>query len=121
MKARVQKWGNSLALRIPKAFAQEVGLEKDREVEMSVEKGRLVVVPPVVPSYTLEELLAGARPSNLHAETDWGTPQGNLVVAWRMSPIRAMRSGSRSIRRRVMNKLAGGLRLSCHLRPTIER
>lgn len=79
MRTRVQKWGNSLALRIPKAFALEVGLEKDGEVELSVEKGRLVVVPPKAPSYTLDQLLAGVRPSNLHAETDWGPPVGKEI------------------------------------------
>lgn len=79
MRTRVQKWGNSLALRIPKAFALEVGLEKDGEVELSVEGGRLVVVPPVAPLYTLDELLAGVRPSNLHAETDWGPPVGKEI------------------------------------------
>jgi antitoxin MazE len=79
MRTRVQKWGNSLALRIPKAFAQEVGLEQDGEVDLSVEKGRLVVVPPVIPSYTLEELLAGIRPSNLHEETNWGPPVGKEI------------------------------------------
>jgi antitoxin MazE len=76
MRTRVQKWGNSLALRIPKAFALEVGLEKDGEVEISVKKGCLVVEPPVAPSYTLDELLAGVRPSNLHAETEWGPAVG---------------------------------------------
>lgn len=79
MRTRVQKWGNSLALRIPKAFALEVGLERDGEVELSVDKGRLVVVPPAAPSYTLEELLAGVRPSNIHAEADWGAPVGKEV------------------------------------------
>jgi antitoxin MazE len=79
MRTRVQKWGNSLALRIPKAFALEVGLEQDGEVELSVEKGRLVVVPPVTQSYTLDELLAGVRPSNLHKETDWGPPVGKEI------------------------------------------
>lgn len=79
MRTRVQKWGNSLALRIPKAFAEEVGLEQDGEVDLSVDKGRLVVVPPVRPSYTLEELLEGVRPSNLHEETDWGPPVGKEV------------------------------------------
>ena len=79
MRTRIQKWGNSLAVRIPKAFAVEVGLEKDREVELSVEKGRLVVVSPATPSYTLEELLAGVRPSNLHGETDWGPPVGKEI------------------------------------------
>ena len=80
MRTRIQKWGNSLALRIPKAFALEVGLERDGEVELSVEKGRLVIVPPSMPSYTLEELLSGVRPSNIHAETDWGPAVGK--EAW---------------------------------------
>ena len=76
MQARIQKWGNSLALRIPKAFALEVGLKEDGDVELSVQRGRLVVEPPATPSYTLEELLADVRPSNLHGETDWGPPVG---------------------------------------------
>jgi antitoxin MazE len=79
MRTRIQKWGNSLAVRIPKAFAHEVGLEQDGEVEISVEKGRLVVVPPIAPSYDLDELLAGIRPSNLHEETDWGPAVGKEV------------------------------------------
>jgi antitoxin MazE len=79
MRTRVQKWGNSLALRIPKAFALEVGLEKDREVELTVQRGRLVVAAPAQKSYTLEELLAGVKPSNLHKEVDWGRPVGKEV------------------------------------------
>ena len=79
MRTRIQKWGNSLAVRIPKAFAHEVGLKQDGEVEISVEKGRLVVVPAVAPSYDLDELLAGIRPSNLHEETDWGPAVGKEV------------------------------------------
>jgi antitoxin MazE len=80
MKTLVRKWGNSLAIRIPKAFAQAVGLEQGGEVELSVEKGRVVVVPCAVPSYNLDELLAGIRPSNLHEETDWGPAVGKEVV-----------------------------------------
>lgn len=76
MRAKVQKWGNSLALRIPKAFAVEIGLVRDREVELSVRRGRLVVETPATPSYTLEQLLAGVRPSNLRRETDWGPAVG---------------------------------------------
>ena len=79
MRTRVQKWGNSLAVRIPKVFAQEVGLEQDGEVELSVEEGRLVIVPPVAPTYELDELLSGIRPSNLHEETDWGPALGKEV------------------------------------------
>ena len=45
MKTRVQKWGNSLALRIPKSFASEVGLEKETSVEVSLSDGKLVITP----------------------------------------------------------------------------
>lgn len=79
MRTKIQKWGNSLAVRIPKAFAVEVGLERDRDVELSVQAGRLVVELPSAPSYTLEQLLAGVRPSNVHRETDWGPPVGREV------------------------------------------
>jgi len=79
MRAKVQKWGNSLALRIPKAFALEVGFERDLEVELFVQRGRLVAEPRATPSYTLEELLAEVRPSNLHGETDWGPPVGKEI------------------------------------------
>jgi antitoxin MazE len=79
MRTKVQKWGNSLAVRIPKAFAIEVGLERDHDVELSVQGGRLVVEPSASPSYTLEELLSGVRPSNLHRETNWGPPVGKEV------------------------------------------
>jgi antitoxin MazE len=79
MRTRIQKWGNGLALRIPKPFAVEMGLEKDRELELSLENGRLIAATPPAPSYTLDELLAGARPSNLHGETDWGPPVGKEI------------------------------------------
>lgn len=79
MRTKVQKWGNSLALRIPKAFALETGLIEDREVELSVQKGRLVVESTSTPSYTLKELLADVRPSNLHGEIDWGPPVGKEI------------------------------------------
>jgi antitoxin MazE len=79
MRTRVPKWGNSLALRIPKPFVTEMGLEKDREVELSVVKGRLIAETPPAPSYTLEELLAGVSPTNLHDETDWGVPVGKEI------------------------------------------
>ncbi len=79
MRTRVQKWGNSLALRIPKPFAAEMGLEKDREVELTVVKGRLIAEATPVPSYTLEELLADVRPTNLHGEIDWGPPVGKEI------------------------------------------
>jgi antitoxin MazE len=58
MKTRVQKWGNSLALRIPRSFAVEAGLHADAAVELSLVKGKLVVEPVTQEPLTLEQLFA---------------------------------------------------------------
>jgi antitoxin MazE len=80
MKSKVQKWGNSLAVRIPKAFAEEIGLEPHTPVEVSVEEGKLVVSRSQPLSMSLEQLLRGITPDNLHQEVDTGTAVGN--EAW---------------------------------------
>ena len=79
MKTKVQKWGNSLALRIPKSFAIETSLEPDTEVDLSLVEGALVVTPIVKTGYSLEQLLEGVTDENLHAEVDTGAPVGNEV------------------------------------------
>jgi antitoxin MazE len=77
MKTRVQKWGNSLALRIPKSFADEVGLRKESSVEVSLIDGKLVITPVIKPKLTLEQLLAKVTEENLHREIDTGLATGN--------------------------------------------
>lgn len=79
MHSRVQKWGNSLALRIPKSFATEIGLTDETPVEISLVEGRLVIAPLPLPTYSLEELLAGITMDNLHSEQNTGAPEGNEV------------------------------------------
>ena len=70
MLTKVQKWGNSLALRIPKAFAIDAHLENDTVVEVSMVQGQIVVKPVAAPEWTLEKLLAGVNRRNLHHEID---------------------------------------------------
>ena len=77
MKTRVQKWGNSLALRIPKSFADEVGLQKETSVEVSLTDGKIVVTRLTKPKPILEELLAKVTEDNLHYEVDTGSAVGN--------------------------------------------
>ena len=77
MKTRVQKWGNSLALRIPKSFATEVGLQKESSVEVSLTDGKLVVAPLSQPKPTLKQLLAKITKDNLHSEVETGPAVGN--------------------------------------------
>lgn len=79
MKTRVQKWGNSLALRIPKSFATEVGLKHDSSVEVSLVDGKLVIIPILEPKLTLKQLLAQVTKDNLHTEVDTGPAKGSEV------------------------------------------
>ena len=80
MKTRIQKWGNSLALRIPKSLAAESHLEQGMVVEVSLLDGKLVVTPLRPPAVSLEALLHGVTPENLHHEVDTGPAMGN--EAW---------------------------------------
>lgn len=77
MKTRIQKWGNSLAVRIPKAFAANLGLAQDSSVELALENGDLVVRPSRTPRYQLSELLDRVTENNLHTEEDYGRAVGN--------------------------------------------
>jgi antitoxin MazE len=77
MRTRVQKWGNSLALRIPKSFANEVGFQKETPVEVSLADGKLVITPVAKPKLTLKQLLAKVTKENLHHEVDTGSTAGN--------------------------------------------
>jgi antitoxin MazE len=78
MKATIQKWGNSLALRIPKSFATHSNIEQGSVVDLSLESGRMIVEAKKQ-EYSLEELLAGVTKKNLHSEVDFGLPVGNEV------------------------------------------
>ncbi len=80
MLTKVQKWGNSLALRIPKAFATDAGLEDNSAVEISLVDGQIIVKPVAAQGWSLEQLLAGVTSDNLHGEIDTGEPAGN--EAW---------------------------------------
>jgi antitoxin MazE len=80
MKARIQKWGNSLALRIPKSFAAETHLEQGTLVEVSLHDGKLLVTPLPPLAITLEELLKHVTPQNLHHVVDTGPVVGG--EAW---------------------------------------
>lgn len=79
MITTVQLWGNSLAVRLPKLFAQQLDLAANTQVEIEV-VGRKLVIRPARKEWTLEELLAGVTDANRHCETSWGGAVGN--EAW---------------------------------------
>jgi len=80
MQVRVQKWGNSLALRIPKPFAQDTGVREGTLVGLSVSEGCLVAAPIRARKMRLQDLLRKVTRANLHREANTGTPVGR--EAW---------------------------------------
>ncbi len=70
MQTRIQKWGNSLAVRIPKAFVSEINISYGTSVDITVDKGRIIIDPNVRHEYRLEDLLSDVSRQNLHAEVE---------------------------------------------------
>lgn len=83
MIVQFRKWGNSLAVRIPKSVADAIGASDGKRVELTVRNGALVLQPLAKPKrkprYSLDELLAGMTRDNVPRETAWGPPRGNEV------------------------------------------
>ena len=79
MLAQIQKWGNSLGLRIPKALAADAQVAEGTTVELSVEDGRLVVTAQCKGKCSIGDLVARITPQNLHGETGTGSPVGREV------------------------------------------
>ena len=80
MNATVQKWGNSLALRIPRSVAKDVHLHQGSVVDITLAAGKIVVKPRQQRPYALAQLLKGVTKRNRHAELDWGKRVGH--EAW---------------------------------------
>ncbi len=79
MQTQVKKWGNSLALRIPKQLAEQLAIKNDTEVEILVMDDQLMIRPLPIPDLTLEDLLAQITDENLHDEVETGTAVGGEV------------------------------------------
>ena len=79
MRARIQRWGNSLALRIPRLFAQEVHVRKGSAVELSLREGKIVMVPLIKTKQSLQKLLSKVTKQNIHHEADFGKTVGQEV------------------------------------------
>ena len=80
MRTRIKKWGNSLGLRIPKTFADEINLKEDSSIEMIMQEGTLLITPVAERPWTMEELLAGVTDENRPREWETGPAEG--VETW---------------------------------------
>ena len=88
MKTTAQKWGNSLAIRVPKRVAEEAGPREKDSVEIEVRKGMLMLRPYLLRVYRLEDLLKRITASNVHDEVDFDGPVGQfrkrgVLVRWK--------------------------------------
>jgi len=79
MTTKIQQWGNSLALRIPKAFAVEANLHKGAVVDVSEEGGKIILTPVKKRKFTLGILLAGVTKENIHSEISTGKRVGKEI------------------------------------------
>jgi antitoxin MazE len=79
MRATIQKWGNSLALRIPKTYGKELGISESTQVEISIDKSTLVIRPKKVKKPVLKQLLAMINEKNRHAAIETGPAVGKEV------------------------------------------
>lgn len=79
---KVQKWGNSLAVRIPTTVAERVAIHQGTDIELAINENQEIVLTPILvtpKTYTLDELLAGITPENRHEEIDFGK-EGNEII-----------------------------------------
>ena len=80
-KARIVRWGKSLAVRIPKGVAEQARLQEGDSVLIEVAEGR-IRLRSVNGIPTLEELVAQITPENRHGEIKWGPARGKEIVGW---------------------------------------
>jgi antitoxin MazE len=79
MTTAIAKWGNSLAVRIPQAIAEQVKIQAGSEINIDIIDGKIVLTPHRRKKYTLDELLDGMTSEHLHPETSTGISVGSEV------------------------------------------
>jgi antitoxin MazE len=79
MKSTIQKWGNSLAIRIPKSFANEIDLFQGTEIDLILFDGKIQIEPIKKKKLSLNDLLSKVTEDNIHKEIDTGVPVGKEV------------------------------------------
>lgn len=79
METKIQKWGNSLAVRLPRAIIKKFAFHQGSPVVVMEERKRIVIIPPVRVNVSLQELVRRITPENLHDEVSWGNARGREV------------------------------------------
>ena len=79
METTIRKWGNSLAVRLPRNMAQKLALKAGSVVKMSEAKKMIVIQSAPKAHKSLKELVAMIRPEHVHQEVMWDKPCGKEV------------------------------------------
>ncbi|MDQ3193694.1 MAG: AbrB/MazE/SpoVT family DNA-binding domain-containing protein [Bacteroidota bacterium] len=80
MTTKIQKWGNSLALRIPKSFAETTQIKEGSEIKLSLEKNKIIITKKEKSKFTLKELLLRINEDNIHNEISFGSHGGKELL-----------------------------------------
>lgn len=80
MTTKIQKWGNSLAIRIPNSFAETTQIREGSEIQLSIEQHKITVTKKVKPKYTLNDLVSKINKRNIHKEISFGSPIGKELL-----------------------------------------
>jgi len=79
MRVKIQKWGNSMALRIPKSFAEQISIKFGSSVDLSIQGGKIVIEPLKTEEYDLKVMVEAINESNLHNEYLSDKPKGKEI------------------------------------------
>lgn len=82
MTTKIQKWGNSLGVHIPKSIARELSIREGSTVSFVVKGDALLLRPSIKPKYTLKELLKKFDSKTLHDTVEWGADVGEEKITW---------------------------------------
>lgn len=78
MQSAIARWGNSMALRLPKGVLEDADLKEGNAVDVRVENGALIITK-ARPKYSITELMDAFRPEHRHEDEDWGKPAGKEI------------------------------------------
>ena len=79
MVTKIQKWGNDLAVRVPKMTPRALWLREGRKIELLYHTDMLVIKPVQNKKQTLKDLVDKITPKNTHRLVGWGSPQGKEI------------------------------------------
>lgn len=79
MKTTAKKWGNSLAIRVPKSVAVQVGLKAHDDLEIEVQDGNVVLKPQLRRVHCLADLVKRITSKNVHHRIDTDSPIGREI------------------------------------------